>query len=334
MGVWIAANGQIAEISLAEIWRPMGAVYKERFSTIDPWAGSLARAPLETIMLGYEHLRENELIKTAFYNEFARAGGMFRPMGVKMQLSPSVFATIGSDMPWSKLRFHQSDKPRLQRVVPYVKRALQLRRRWQSAQAHAMPSAAAFDALAFGALICDASGRVVVVNKAAEAIFRAGAGIELRNKALAAAVLAEGRVLAALINDAATGGPGGVILLTGRSGYTELFALVTPLPPRLSVPVGTSSPLALVTLRSARDSPSFTSDMLARLFALSPAQAAIALAIFNGKSPEQIAVERGVAITTLRTHLAEIFARTGAENQRDLIRLLGMLPPVRAQPGS
>jgi DNA-binding CsgD family transcriptional regulator len=47
-------------------------------------------------------------------------------------------------------------------------------------------------------------------------------------------------------------------------------------------------------------------------------------------APEEIAAERGVAISTLRTHFAEIFARTGAENQRDLIRLLGMLPPVRS----
>jgi DNA-binding CsgD family transcriptional regulator len=37
-----------------------------------------------------------------------------------------------------------------------------------------------------------------------------------------------------------------------------------------------------------------------------------------------------VAISTVRTHLAEIFVRTGTESQRDLVRLLGMLPPVRS----
>jgi DNA-binding CsgD family transcriptional regulator len=57
------------------------------------------------------------------------------------------------------------------------------------------------------------------------------------------------------------------------------------------------------------------------------------LAIFDGKSPEQIAADRNVAISTMRTHLAQIFARTGAENQRDLVRMLGMLPPLRSRDG-
>jgi hypothetical protein len=41
-----------------------------------------------------------------------------------------------------------------------------------------------------------------------------------------------------------------------------------------------------------------------------------------------LTIERGVKISTLRTRLAEIFVRTGTENQRDLVRLLGLLPPL------
>jgi DNA-binding CsgD family transcriptional regulator len=58
------------------------------------------------------------------------------------------------------------------------------------------------------------------------------------------------------------------------------------------------------------------------------------MALHSGRTPEEIALERGIKISTLRTHLAEIFARTGAENQRDLIRLLGLLPPLRWRSGS
>ena len=107
---------------------------------------------------------------------------------------------------------------------------------------------------------------------------------------------------------------------------------MTPLPRTFGLGGSTRPAYALVTLRSAWDSPSFSAQMLIALFGVSPAQAEIALAIYNGKTPEQIAIERGVAISTLRTHLAEIFLRTGAESQRDLVRLLGTLPPVRAQP--
>ena len=34
-------------------------------------------------------------------------------------------------------------------------------------------------------------------------------------------------------------------------------------------------------------------------------------------------------ITTLRSHLAAIFLKTGTENQRELVRMLNRLPQVR-----
>ena len=158
---------------------------------------------------------------------------------------------------------------------------------------------------------------------------RAGAVISLGKggRGLGAIVPAAARRLAELLHDAANCGDGGVMRATGRDGKSPLIILVSPLPRGL---VFSGSGHALVTLRSAADDPSFSAQTLCGLFGLSRAQAEIALAIFNGRAPEEIAAERGVAISTLRTHLAEIFARTGAENQRDLIRLLGMLPPVRS----
>jgi DNA-binding CsgD family transcriptional regulator len=48
-----------------------------------------------------------------------------------------------------------------------------------------------------------------------------------------------------------------------------------------------------------------------------------------GKSLEEIATERSVKITTVRTRLARLFARAGAESQRDLVRLIALLPPLR-----
>ena len=84
----------------------------------------------------------------------------------------------------------------------------------------------------------------------------------------------------------------------------------------------------MLSLRHARDTPAFDATLLEHLFGLSPTQAGIALALFNGRSPEEIALERGIKMTTLRTHLTEIFLRTGTETQRDLMRLLGTLPPL------
>ena len=324
IAVWLTEDGRITEFSVVDTWRALQQSYSEYFSRIDPWAASIKRAPSERVMLGYEHMREDELLKTEFYNDFARPGGMFRPMGMRLQLAPGTFATIGSDLPAAKRRFEESDKPRFQTLMPYVRNALKLRLR-VNRQAHRI-EAAMLDLLAFGVILCDAVGQVSFANVAAETLVRRGAGITLGRGIVKALLPAEGRILSALVKDAASGGPGGAMCLSGgETGPT--IALVTPLARRPDGDRGVG--YAMLSLRPAWDGPAFDEAMLERLFGLSPAQAQIALALFNGQSPEEIATERGVRITTLRSHLAEIFLRTGAETQRDLMRLLGTLPPLR-----
>jgi DNA-binding CsgD family transcriptional regulator len=183
----------------------------------------------------------------------------------------------------------------------------------------------ALHAYAFGVIICDDGARVKFANAAARMLARQGAAILLHRGQLSAMARHEAFALASLIRDATRGGTGGGIQFTGRDGTITILGLVTPLP-RQSCQKREG--LALVSLRATADRPSLSAAALAAMFRLSPCQASVALAIFNGKTPEEIATDRGVRISTLRSHLAEIFARTGTENQRDLVLLLAMLPPL------
>lgn len=328
--VWVLDENQsIGEHAVADGFNGTEAPYRDWFQRLDPWAASLARNPLETVMIGPEHMSEDELVKTEFYNDFCRPFGMFRPMGVKMQLSPGVFAIIGSDQPHSRTLFDVSDKPRLQELIPHIKRSLQLRRQVRDRISGAEIRGAALNSYAFGVIICDAVGRPVFVNNAAEQYHRDGNGIVLvgQGRPVSALVARKSQKLARFIADAAAGGSGGVMRLTGRGGAPELLVLVSLLPPANIGENRTGH--VLVSLRPTFASPAFTEAVVAALFGLSPAQAAIAIAIYDGRSPEEIAAARGIRISTLRTHLAEIFFRTGTANQRELIRLLGMVPPLR-----
>jgi len=183
----------------------------------------------------------------------------------------------------------------------------------------------ALHAYSFGVIICDKAGRVKFVNAAAGMLAAQANDILLSRGQLSAMARSEAFTLARLIRDAATGGAGGAIQLTGRDGTISMLGLVTPLPRQTGQ---SHAGHALVSLRATADRPTLSEAALAAMFRLSPSQAAIALAIFSGKKPEEIALERGVRISTLRSHLAEIFARTGTQSQRDLVRLLAMLPPL------
>lgn len=333
VSVWITDSTGIVDASVSPVYQPLLSPYQEHFSKVDPWAANLVRHPFDAVMFACEHLPDDELVKTEFYNDYARPGGLHRPMRVRMDLGPGVYATMGSDNPFAKTLFEESDKQRVRAILPHVKSALKLRRLHQQTIARlnacTSVSTAALDAYSFGVVICDTNARVVFANAATEGLVRQGAGLVLghRGKSLAAVVPSETTALLGLIRDAAGGGAGGAIRLTGRNDAAAILGLVTPLPRQLSEKHGPGH--ALLSLRSAHHRPSSTAGDLATMFRLSPTQASIALAIFNGKTPEGIAAARGIKITTMRTHLADIFVRTETVTQRDLIRLLGSLPPLR-----
>jgi DNA-binding CsgD family transcriptional regulator len=198
----------------------------------------------------------------------------------------------------------------------------------QGAQAASM-HVAALDALAFGIAICDSDGRVAFANAIADELLSQKRGLMLGSsgRELVASVPDDAHAFARLLREAAGDGKRGLIRLSERNRTSTLLAFVTPLPRRLEDEYGPG--YVLVTMRASGAPHPLTESMLVALFELSPAQASVALAIFNGKSPDEIASERGNRISTLRTHLAEIFLRTGTENQRDLVRLLGTLPLLR-----
>lgn len=319
---WLLERGEIVDMSLTDDIREAQAAYIAYYHKLDPWQRD---GQLYPDQIRSESIHARELVRTEFYNDFARKLGMMNPLGMVLRIGPESLASFGLNRPGSSAPYAADEKARLAQLMPYLRRAIQLRLRQQPTLA-ALPNVA-LDALAFGTVICNAEARVMLVNGAAERLAQAGAGIVFAVSGLSARIAPESRMLARLIRDAAQGGSGGVMRLTGRSEATELLVLVTPLPREA---FGDHGPgYALVSMREAKDRPAFTQAVLASMFGLSPTQAALAMAIYRGQPTEEIAAEFGIKLTTLRTHLDEIFRRTGAENRQDLLRLLSRLPQVR-----
>jgi DNA-binding CsgD family transcriptional regulator len=228
------------------------------------------------------------------------------------------------------LPFGQTDARRLGRLLPHLQRAMLLRQRLGDGAGTV--GLAALDALAEGAVICDAAGRIVHANASAEAAASSMAGVVLGHSGHGIGTLhaREGRQLAGLIANAAGGGPGGGMAISGAD-TARLLVLVTPLPPSLAGDSGH----ALVVMRREDARPTVDGATLGRIFGLTPAEAALALALLSGQSLASIAAERGVSENTARSQLSQVLRKSGAANQRDLVRLLSLVPAVRrpAAPG-
>src|SRR5215467_3142584 len=66
-------------------------------------------------------------------------------------------------------------------------------------------------------------------------------------------------------------------------------------------------------------------DAIAAVFDLSPAEIRVSQRLLAGRMPAEIADELGLAMPTVRSHLASVFAKTGTSRQSDLVGLATQL---------
>ncbi|WP_132252791.1 helix-turn-helix transcriptional regulator [Methylobacterium segetis] len=318
-GIWLVEEGRVCDLTVTDDIAASTAPYLAYYHRIDPW--SAARRQPGRVFLGPEQVDEDMLLRSEFYNDFARHYGMRRPMGLAMPLEPGIIGTVSVNRAAGSRLLDVADKDRLADLGLHLGAALRLHRRFRAVGARGGEAADALDALAFGIVVCGPNGRVRRLNRAAEDLARAGAGLALGPRgALAAASPGESADLRALVQGAAAGRPG-AMRLRGKDGI-RLSVLATPLG------AGRAAPSALLTLRRD-DAPAAPAPaLLQRLFGLTPAQAALCGQLAAGLTFEEAAAARGVAVSTARTHFLGILARTGTQNLRDLLRLLGTLPPL------
>jgi DNA-binding CsgD family transcriptional regulator len=180
----------------------------------------------------------------------------------------------------------------------------------------------ALDQLSAGVIVTDSCGRVIEMNRAAEAIVQLEDGLLVRDGRFCARRVFETSKVAKLIDDATTEGKSRLAagrMLIGRSDGSPAHVLtVTPLLADLAIDDRRFAMIVIVD--PARRSPSEAD--LAEFFGLSPAEARVAAALLTGSRLSDIAANSGVQVTTVRTQLRSILRKVGVKRQFDLLRVL------------
>ena len=96
------------------------------------------------------------------------------------------------------------------------------------------------------------------------------------------------------------------------------------------VPIASESaqPRALLVFGKRQVADALSVGFFARAHALTPTEDAVLLGLCRGLKPTQIAVDHGVAISTVRTHVNSIRVKTGTSSIRELVNRVSTLPPM------
>jgi DNA-binding CsgD family transcriptional regulator/PAS domain-containing protein len=326
--LWIVEHGHVREMVSS---LPAEAVtqYQQYYHTLDPWAARTSRTPRLQARLGPELVPQRVVLASEFYHDWGARFGVCHVVGAVMPLDVRATATLGLalERPSTAEAFTDADRQRLNLVLPHLQRAVQLRRRLVHLEAHTQVGCAALNVLPLGVVVAAADGAIVFANTAAEGLARRDEGLRLggRLSGLGAMQPLEAQRLRGLIQAVTHGGAGGLLRITRRT-RPPLAALVAPLPTRLRPTTAVAPALALVLITDPADGPVLTVPALQQLFALTAAEAGVALALAAGRRAEDIAAARGVSLPTVRTQIRQILEKTGARHLRDLSRLLAGLP--------
>lgn len=116
-----------------------------------------------------------------------------------------------------------------------------------------------------------------------------------------------------------------IVRVGRRQGPAEAVLSLTPFAPAQSMNAFGTQPLVLVIVHDYRNQTSPDIMLWAAAFNLTPAQARVALALYQGKTTAQAASELQIAQTTVKSHIKELFNKTETSGQTQLIAVLGAL---------
>ena len=270
-----------------------------------------------------------EFAATPVFNEFWRPAKLsLAAAGANLLIEDQFSAMICFSNAPSKDSLTAQQIHIFEAVLRHLTRAVRINRRLWELELKGVAATERLEALQQGALLADASGRVVRANATAKAMLDDGNEIFLENGRLAAtgSGILQKLIASCARTSLSLGGPGGEFKIPREHPCSPLFVTVTPLGSKTrlaDVPwIGVGHPVAIVTVRDP-DSDRWRREInLRRRFGLTAAEARLAAEILKGDGRAAAASRHGISAATVRTHLSSIFEKTGTHRQAELVRLL------------
>lgn len=323
------ASRQYEVLGWAQLSHDVMAPYLQHFYAEDLWTLAVARLPRGQAYCGELLVPHRELVGTAFFNDFLRPNlGVADVIGGIPHGGSSLITPIGMHLAEGQERYGMPEVDGMQLLLPHLGRALAIHDRFARHARAASDAAAALDRLADGIVLCDRHARVIFANAAARAHGARGDGLVVDGRIGAVQAAVDGELKGLIALQPRPGQPAQALRLP-RAGGGAFFLLVAPLAPGVRTGLGLRGAEILVLITSSDGAPMPPAARIARLFGLSVAEADIALALSAGERAEEIAERRGVRLSTVRTQLSAILAKTGTARQAELVRLIGALPRLQ-----
>lgn len=283
---------------------------------------------------GDEVVSQYELLNSEYYRYFLKPVDVRYGMGISLQLAgASSLAVLSLNRTAKAAPFTASDFAVAEALRPHLVNAYAISQRIARLHDEVMSLRASFDHAPLGMLVLDAEARVVEQNHEASRLLSSATGIALtsrRGLRLCDPICqVKFRSAVARLSDASRDPfPESIrVLAKDRDRNDSGHVLHLCAFPASTMMAGGSPSrvIAFICELSLHSKNEFAARVLRMTLDLTSAEAAVVMSLRGQQDPLHVALDLGLAISTVRTHLKHAFRKTGTRRQSELLRLVDRL---------
>ncbi|MGA7069946.1 helix-turn-helix transcriptional regulator [Bradyrhizobium sp.] len=300
-------------------------LYFKKYIHHNPLLPAMMTVGVGQVSSNSEQLVPTEFFETRFYKEWAKPQGLIDNVFCILERSATSAAGL---VVFRHERDGMADPEAfglLAVLVPHLRRAVLIGNIVEHKSAEAQGFSDLLDSITAGVFVVDARGNLIYSNKAGKNILsegdylRAAAG-KLSARRSETDQLLQDAFRATGDGDAAISNKSIAIPLMAADG-TRRVANLLPLTRRRIAGIDETATAAVFVHKAALELPN-PPEVIADAYQLTKAELRVLLALMELGGGPQIAKALGIGTGTVKTHLRNLFQKTGVKHQADLVKLV------------
>ncbi|WP_293776060.1 hypothetical protein [uncultured Oxalicibacterium sp.] len=299
--------------------------YALQYAREDILASHIMQAPIAHFYASNLDVRYPESFsQTQFYTEWLVPQGVAYAAGAIVLQEGSWVTQLIVQRRREQYPFDREEMGFLNRLVPHLQRAIQMRQRMEESQIDRDRLTSGLDALTVPAMLFNEQMHILYGHPQAKA-FLETADFVFDGGRLVPPARAGARQLGLQVSTAVSASRSGgeqqlhSILQIPRKDRAPLTLMILPLRPEGASP---QHGVAMMLVFDPEARVSLATELVQSLFHLSETEAQLAIALCHGKTLDEFAAERGTSRHTVKSQLKSIYLKTGTSRQTNLVSLL------------
>ena len=302
-------------------------LYFEKYLLMNPFFPAAGFVEAGVVHTQGDIIPQEELEKTRFYKEWIEPQDIVDAVSVNLEvgIARASMINIRTDASYGKV--DEQMRLRLAELVPHLQRAIAIGRLFDQYKATEGALTTTLDHVEAAVFLVDAAGAITFANEPAKKLIEDAVLVREQNGVLRAVAPETDRILrdtfAAAANGDASLGMRGVEVPLTNAKDDAWFAHILPLTSGRRQQAGQANhAVAAVFIRKVAPNAPLPLEVIATRYKLLPSEVRVLDALAKVQGVRERADQLGISQATVKTHLHNLFRKTGTKRQGELLKLV------------